>query len=410
MSIGTGTADTALAAARRRLEPVFERIAATALEHETSGTRPHAETATLAAAGFGALRIPVADGGAGLGVEEFFELLVDLAAADSNQPQIWRNHIAFVEDRLAGRTDRDGEWRRRIGAGAVIGGAWSELGTTSILGDTRIERVDGRLLLNGVKYYSTGSIYADWVGVLALAEDGAARLVLVDARADGVDLVDDWNGFGQRATGSGTTRLRDVLVAEEHVLDFTDRFVSQEAVYQLVLLAALAGIARTVRDEAVQAVTARSRSYPHGLSERPRDDAQVQQVIGRIAAHAFVAEAAVGRAARVLDSVWEEIGAGGEPTVAARAAAIAVYEAQIGVTDAALAASTLVFDALGSSGVGRPLALDRHWRNARTITSHNPRIYKERVIGDVRLNAADPLSIYTVPSADSTAANTEASA
>ncbi|KQX04958.1 MULTISPECIES: acyl-CoA dehydrogenase family protein [unclassified Leifsonia] len=412
--MSSATAVSALAAARSRLEPVFDRIAATATEHEHAGTRPHAETAALAQAGFGALRIPVEDGGAGLGIEEFFELLVDLGAADSNQPQIWRNHIAFVEDRLVGRTERDREWRRRIGAGAVIGGAWSELGTTSILGETRLERVDGRLLLNGVKYYSTGSIYADWIGVLALAEDGAARLVLVDARSHGVELVDDWDGFGQRATGSGTTRLRDVSIAEEHVLAFTDRFVSQEAVYQLVLLAALAAITRAVRDEAVAAVTARARSYPHGLAERPRDDAQVQQVVGRIAALAFVAEAAVGRAAAVLDTVWDRIDAGVDPTPSARAAAIAVYEAQIGVTDAALAASTLVFDALGSSGVGRQPALDRHWRNARTITSHNPRIYKERVVGDVRLNQADPLNIYAVPSVDPDAnpapANTEASA
>jgi len=392
----SGTATLArLQAVRERLAPVFERIAASAAQHEHADTRPFAETRELAAAGFGALRVPVADGGAGLGVAETFEVLVDLAAADSNQPQLWRNHIAFVEDRLAGGAERDRLWLRRIADGAVIGGAWSETGTASILGETRLDRVDGRSVLYGTKYYSTGSIYADWVGVLALADDGELRIALVDARSDGIELVDDWNGFGQRSTGSGTTRLHDVAVDDDAVLDFADRFVSQEAVYQLVLVAALAGIARAVRDDAVGAVIARRRSYPHGLAERPRDDAQVQQVIGRLAAHAAVAEASVARGAAAIDAVLRAIEAGEDPQEPARRAAVAVYEAQVAVTDAALDGSTLLFDALGSSGVDRANALDRHWRNARTLTSHNPRIYKERVLGDYYLNGGDPLSIYT---------------
>ncbi|MGI9821962.1 acyl-CoA dehydrogenase family protein [Agromyces sp. Marseille-Q5079] len=391
---GAATA-TGLQSVRERLAPLLERIAASAPLHERADSRPHAETRELAAAGFGALRLPVAAGGAGLTVAEFFEVLVDLAAADPNQPQLWRNHIAFVEDRLAGGTERDRLWLQRIADGAVIGGAWSETGTTSILGETRLDRVDGRSVLNGTKYYSTGSIYADWVGVLALADDGELRIALVDARSEGIELVDDWNGFGQRSTGSGTTRLHDVAVDDEAVLDFTDRFVSQEAVYQLVLVAALAGIARAVRDDAVEAVIARRRSYPHGLAERPRDDAQVQQVIGRLAAHAAVAEASVARGAAAIDAVLRAIAAGEDQQASARLAAVAVYEAQVAVTDAALQGSTLLFDALGSSGVDRSNALDRHPRNARTLTSHNPRIYKERVLGDFYLNDGDPLSIYT---------------
>ncbi|WP_394553423.1 acyl-CoA dehydrogenase family protein [Agromyces sp. MMS24-JH15] len=395
-----------LAVTRERFAPLFASIAERALAHERDDTRPHDEVAALAAAGFGALRVPVELGGGGLDTAEFFDLLVDLAAADSNQPQIWRNHIAFVEDRLAGGTDRDRDWVRRIADGTVIGGAWSETGTASMLGETRLERVDGRLVLNGAKYYSTGSIYADHVGVLALADDGVPVIAFVPARAQGVELVDDWDGFGQRATGSGTTRLHEVVVADGDVFTFEDRFVSQEAIYQLVLLAALAGIARAVRDEAVAGVLARARAYPHGLAEQPRADAQVQQVVGRIAAYAGSAEVSVARGARAIDGVHDAVVSGGDVEQQARRAAVAVYEAQITVADAALQAATLVFDALGSSGVRREAALDRHWRNARTLTSHNPRIYKERVIGDVLLNGADPLGIFAAATATATATTT----
>jgi len=35
-------------------------------------------------------------------------------------------------------------------------------------------------------------------------------------------------------------------------------------------------------------------------------------------------------------------------------------------------------------------SFDRHWRNARTVASHNPAIYRERAIGDYYLNGQKP--------------------
>ncbi|QAY72808.1 hypothetical protein ET445_05075 [Agromyces protaetiae] len=412
MTRADAVASDRLAAARERFAPIFASIAERAPEHERAGTRPYDEVRELAAAGFGALRVPVEFGGSGLGIDEFFAILVDLGAADSNQPQLWRNHIAFVEDRIAGAAlaataadngaastdgaDRDRRWLERIGAGAVIGGAWSETGSAGILGDTRIERVDGTFRVNGVKYYSTGSIFADHVGVLAIGESGEPVIALVPRDAEGLELVDDWSGFGQRATGSGTTRLRDVAVADEDVIPFEQRFVGQEAVYQLVLVSALAGIARAVRDDTVAAVTSRARTYPHANAPVARDDVQLKQVVGRIAAYAASAEASAERAARVLVAAV----AAPDDKEPSRRAAVAVYEAQIVAADAALEASTLLFDALGSSGVQRSAQLDRHWRNARTVVSHNPRVYKERVLGDHYLNGFDALNIYAVPEPD----------
>ena len=72
-------------------------------------------------------------------------------------------------------------------------------------------------------------------------------------------------------------------------------------------------------------------------------------------------------------------------------AAVAAYEAQVTASEDVLAATTLIFDALGSSGVDTSIALDRHWRNARTIASHNPRVYKERLLGAWYLNDTPPV-------------------
>jgi alkylation response protein AidB-like acyl-CoA dehydrogenase len=128
--------------------------------------------------------------------------------------------------------------------------------------------------------------------------------------------------------------------------------------------------------------------------ESAREDAQVLAVVGRVAALAYAAEAAVLRAAGPLDVVADPAIAGthDEDALAplVHEATIVVYEAQVAVTELVLQATTLLYDALSSSALDTSTLLDRHWRNARTITSHNPRIYKERMVGDWHVNAVPP--------------------
>jgi len=385
-----------------RLAPLIEQIADHALEHERQRTLPYDEVRALAAAGFGALRLPVELGGGGLDLAGFFELLLEVAAADSNLPQIWRNHIAFVEDRLQpgsrphGSGERNALWLRRIADGAVIGAGWSERGNTTFADTVTELTADGEgWRLNGTKYYSTGSNFADWISVAARREgDEGGVIALVDATDPGFAVEDDWSGFGQRTTGSGTTRFDDIAVEESDVYAFADRAPYQEALYQLVHVTTLAGIATAAHREAVEQVRRRTRSYVHALAEAPRDDAQLQAVIGRVGALVASAQAAVHRSARVLD-LAADAALRGEPdevvAAAVNQAAVAVYEAQVTVAEEALQATTLIFDALGSSGVDTSLGLDRHWRNARTIASHNPRVYKERLLGAWYLNGAPPV-------------------
>jgi len=380
-----------------RFSPIVARIQDNALRHEHERSLPFDEVRWLAEAGFGALRLPKAEGGGGASVAEFFALLTDLAAADSNQPQIWRNHIAFVEDRLqpepAGKNQC---WRKQVASGAVIGGAWSERGTRSHKDmATELTRLGGASVLNGVKYYSTGSNFADWISVAAKRDgEEAGAIAMVDAHAPGVAVEDDWSGFGQRTTGSGTSRFAAVAVEDAGIFDFSERAPYQESVYQLVHVTTLAGIARAAHRDSVTHLRQRARAYGHGLSDVPREDAQLQAVVGRVGALASSAEASVARAARYLDAAAAAaIGDREEAavTAAVHEAAVAVYEAQITATDEVLAAATVLFDALGSSALDISLALDRHWRNARTITSHNPRVYKERLVGAWHLNGTPPV-------------------
>lgn len=384
---------------RAEYAPLFERVAAAAPRHERDGTQPHEEVRLLKEAGFGALRIPVADGGRGVTIEEYFALLLDLGAADSNLPQIWRNHVAFVEDKRLGEGNK--RWREEIVAGKFFGGAWSETGGDSLLDlrTTLVPRGDG-YVLHGRKYYSTGSIFSDWVSVLATTGPEEFRLALVESDAVGVRLEEDWNAIGQRQTGSGSAFFDEVVLAAEQVYPFTERARYQEAVYQLVHLATLGGVARAAHRDLVDHLRQRRRAYPHGLAPVPRDDPQYHEVVGRVGALASSIEASVAWAARQIDGAAAALEAGTDEGRASeeqaedllRRATIAVYEAQLTTTDAALEAATILYDALGSSALDRSTLLDRHWRNARTLASHNPRIYKARIVGAWHVNGTDPIA------------------
>ena len=378
-----------------KYRPIFERIAAGAAEREANRELLHRQIGELAAAGFGAVRVPREFGGGGASAPQFFRLLVELAAAESNIAQALRSHVAFVEGRLYAN---DAGWLRRVGEGSILGNAWTETGPVAVGGvGTTIERVGEDFRINGTKYYTTGSLYADWIQTGARTADGQDIIALVKSDAAGVRIEDDWDGFGQRLTASGTTVFDNVLVPASDVLVETDQAPYTTGVYQLIHVATLAGITRRVVRDAAALVRGRSRVFSHGNGVPPREDIQVQQIVGELSAKAFTAEAAVERVANLLQEATELRAAGAVPAALEEAVHLVEFgssQAQIVVTDLAQRASTSLFDALGASAAKTELQLDRHWRNARVISSHNPVVYKSRIVGDWEINGTVPEFVW----------------
>ncbi len=384
-----------------RFRPIFARIAAGALERERTRALPYEPIQWLKEAGFGAVRVPTAFGGAGASLPQLVQLLIELAQADSSLPQALRGHFAFVEDRLnAAPGPAQEKWFRRFVAGEIAGNAWTEVGDVKI-GDvvTRVSRQGGQWVVNGTKYYSTGSIFADWIDVFARRDDtGGDVIAVVSTRQPGVTQQDDWDGFGQRTTGSGTSVFDNARVDEDDVIDFSTRFKYQTAFYQLVLIAVIAGTGGALLRDISDEVRKRTRVYSHGNAPRVSDDAQVQQVVGQIAARAYAAEAVAVRAAQAAQRAYEaRFGNDSAEEQAANVAAeLESAKAQIAVAELILPATTNLFNALGASGVSERKLLDRHWRNARTAASHNPLIYKERIIGDWEINGTEPPYVWQI--------------
>ncbi|GAB3081235.1 acyl-CoA dehydrogenase family protein [Nocardioides zeae] len=382
---------------RARFAPVLATIAAGALERELDRRLPVEEVELLKRAGFGAVRVPREHGGAGASLAELTQLWIDLAAADNNLAQVLRGHFAFAEDRLWHHARRGGQevWFDRFVRGQIAGNAWSEVGATAIDTQGTVLRPagDGQFRLDGTKYYTTGTIFAEWADVYVRRGDevGGFAIAVVETDQAGVSVHDDWNGFGQVGTGSGTAVFVDARVAASDVLPFEERFPYQTALYQLNLLATLAGIGRAALSDVVRHVRGRERTYSHANAPRVRDDAQVLARVGEIASAVYAAEAVTLRVADALDAAHEAATLGAaEAAARAEAAELESSAAQVVVTDLVLRATSDLFDALGASGTAQDKGLDRHWRNARTVASHNPRILKARVVGDAEVNGTPP--------------------
>ena len=394
-----------LAALKARFAPLFERIREGAIRRERERILPFEEIQWLKEAGFTALRVPVEFGGSGASLEQFFDLLIDLAAADTNIVQALRGHFALVEDRLVAKRAEGEVWLRRFGKGEIAGNAWSETGSVK-LGETgtKVTPEGEGFRVDGQKYYSTGTIFADWIDTYAVrADNGDPVVAILRADQPQIDRVDDWTGFGQKLTGTGTTTFTGAKLDAEGLVPFETRFRYQTAYYQLVLDAVLSGAALAAVKDVAEKVAARKRAFSHGSGTVVRQDPQVLQVVGRARAFAFAARAATIEAARAADRAYETSQSGDKAAddAANIAAELASAEAQVAAADLALRATSDLFNALSASAADTALALDRYWRNARTATNHNPLIYKERILGDHSVNGTGPVYVWQIGAVES---------
>lgn len=375
--------------------PLFASIAEGAVAREQRRELPHECVQALLKAGFGRLRIPRSEGGFGVSLSQLMQLLQALARADSNVAQIFRAHSAFVEGEQLVSDRRVRElWFPKIVAGEMVGAAMSErIAGTDITLRMSADPAGG-WRLNGRKFYCTGALYADWMTAYA-AVDGTFAVAMVSTTAPGVERVDDWDGFGQRLTASGSTLFDDVRVPEEHFIRYfepssmpAEQYMS--AYFQLYHLATLSGIVAATFDDGVRYARERTRTFRVPGVSSPKDDPLVQRVIGRLASIAYASEALVQQAARALDRANRAIQEGLESQEEVSPVDVQVYQAQQIILSLALEATSLVFEVGGASAVSNSRQLDRHWRNARTLASHNPASQREQALGDFYLNGVTP--------------------
>lgn len=334
--------------------------------------------------GLGRARVPVAQGGLGWSLRTTIERLIELAAADSHLAHVFRGHLVLLEEvALFAEPAVREEWFARAAAGDFIGNAQSEQ-TTGLEITTTLRRDGERYLLSGTKYYTTGSIYADWIDLVATAEDGEIALATVSTDQAGVVCEDDWDGFGQQLTGTGTTRFVDAEVALRDVRG-SERSTAEgqlrQGLFQLVLLAVLAGIGQASVDAAVTYVQGRRRLFGRLGETEVREDPLVQDTVGAAASGAFAARTLVTAVAETWDRLIEDHRLGLATEEDFREGKRDVFRIQGEVVDRVLTLTTEIFEVGGASQVTARHGFDRFWRHARTVASHNPARQRRRLIG-----------------------------
>ncbi|WP_433884723.1 acyl-CoA dehydrogenase family protein [Pseudomonas vranovensis] len=374
-------------------ENLLPLIAAGAAQRERERQLPYEAVRQIAQAGLYTCRIPEQYGGPGGSVSDVIGLLLRIASVDSNVAQALRPGFGFIEGLLSSTADgaeaERQRWFARYLQGAVLGNAGWEVGGANGAISARIVRDGEHYRASGSKYYSTGSLYADWVSAVALDENDQPVSFVLPRERQGLELLDDFDAMGQRLTASGTTRLNDVVVYADEIRTRTVEEGKRTIVtpfLQLFLATVQAGIARNALDDASRFAREHARPIKHSSATRSVDDPYVQLSVGEIAARAFTAEAVVLRAAASIDRAWVS---GLDPHQVDQAA-IDVAQAQYIAAESALKAAELLFDVGGASTTGRSHNLDRHWRNARTVANHNPRHWKAAAVGAWQLTGTPP--------------------
>ena len=380
---------------------LLNRIGSGAKDRDLNDENPFDQVAALKRAGFGTLRLPTELGGAGLTVPQLFSAVIDVARADPIVAHIFRAHFWFVEERL--RSD-DRRWLDKVAAGKTFGNAFSEKGTLavgSLVFNTRLlPAADGGFRLDGEKYYSTGTLFSDFLTTTATTDHDSVATLVVPADRAGVKLVDDWDGFGQRRTGTGTTTFSGVAVAADEVLadtpyDAEPTPTVQYASLQLYIHAIVAGILAAVVDDGIALLRSRDRSFSHALAEKPTEDPLLQRQLGELASTAYIARTAVLDAAAAIAAATDSEVDGVPDAELAAAAQLKAAKVKVHLDDVAPLAATRLLELGGASAASRARNLDRHWRNIRTITLHNPVGLKARAIGQNLLHGTPvPANAY----------------
>jgi SfnB family sulfur acquisition oxidoreductase len=386
------THDDAVAAAQAFADSIAEGV----VERDRSGAAPHEEMARFDASGLLGITVAHAEGGPALGPSTLAEVTRVIAAVDPAIAQTPQAHYLFV-DAIA-LLGTESQKRRLLGevlAGHRIGNALAERGTTHAQDlKTRLAADEaGGLRLTGRKYYCTGTLTAQWIAVTALDDHDRLVVAFVGRHDDGVTVTEDWNVMGQRATVSGTTDLDAVSVDPELVLPYWTAFAGPQALgsrAQLVHAAIEVGIAGGALRDARTFLRDKARPFFEavrgGWAQKASDDPHSLLRYGRLATQVRAAEATLAWAAGELDA----IGLNPSDAEAAARGSLAVAQAKAFGSEVAVTVASELFALSGASAADAKYDLDRHWRNARTHSIHDPADWKYHHVAQYEVNGVLP--------------------
>lgn len=368
---------------------------------------PHEEVNALKTAGLMAMTVPESYGGLGLPFDEVTECLMTLAEGNPSVSQIFFVHGTMVLTLLEWATEAQ---KQRLFGEVVkdqtfLGQAFSERHSKNVLSWDTVFHQDpnnGGLHISGKKFFTTGSLASDYFMVGGML-DQQIRAAMVTKDTPGVVIHNDWNAMGQRGTASGSMTLENVRIDSDLLLpslqtEQPDPSSLLGLVYQTGFSAIYVGTARGALKKAVEYTRTKTRPWPDSGVDTATEDPYILHTVGHMQAYLSAAENLVRKAAKLVAEAFSVRGTvdQDEMTRLRAEAAIAVSEAKLVSTEVALRICQDIFQVCGARSAMAEEDLDRFWRDVRTLTLHDPKDYKAKLIGEYLLLDKPPtIGLYS---------------
>lgn len=377
--------DEAIAVARR----LAADFAPGAALRDREGLLPIAEIDAYSQSGLWDINIPKAYGGPGVSYRTLARVIAILAAADPSIAQITQNHLA-----INGHIDLDGTEEQKkeffgwVLSGLRFGNAFSELNSKNVAAfETRITFDGDEAVVNGEKFYTTGALLSHFIPIVAVDAQEQGYLVFAERDTPGIMVTNNWSSFGQRTTASGSVRIDNVRVPKSRLLPVAafDRPTIAGPVSQIIQAAIDAGIARGAIEDAIAFIKTQSRPWIDSGKETAGENLFTIAAIGDLKIKLHAAEALLDIAGEAIDAGLENAT---EKTITD--ATVKTAEAKVLTTEIAILATNKLFELAGTRSTLAKHNLDRHWRNARAHTLHDPVRWKFFHVGNFYLNGINP--------------------
>ena len=366
-----------------------EQFKSNAIQRDAQRILPFQEIEAYSQSGLWAITVPKQYGGAEVSSLTVAKIIALMSGVDGSIGQIPQNHFYALEVlRNTGTEQQKQKLYTEVLKGARFGNALAEFKTKNATQkQTAITPTEHGFVVNGEKFYCTGSLFAHRIPTLVKDHENREFLAFIARESEGLELIDDWSGFGQRTTGSGTVKFNNVPVAAEDIIPFDSAFSQATLVgpfAQIMHAAIETGIARAAFEETLHRVR-QARPWIDSGVDQATADPLILFELGRIVADVRASEVLLKQAARSIDAAKPQ------PTAANIAkASLDVAKVRAHSTETALKASSKLIELAGSRGSQREDGLDRFWRNARVHTLHDASRWKYYFIANHLLNGVLP--------------------
>ena len=371
-------------------------FALTAVERDAKGGTPKHERNLLRDSGLLAMSIPGQFDGLNATWSETFEVVREFARVDSSIAHVFGfHHLMLATVRLFAKPSQWQTWfKLTANKNWFWGNTLNPLDTRTVVKDH-----DGWREFSGKKSFCSGASDSEMLIASAIDESAGGKLLIaaIPSARSGITLHNDWHNMGQRQTDSGSVTFQRVRVEESDLLldpgPLSTPFAClRPLIAQLHFANIFLGIAEGAFAEARRYTLEETRPWFKSKATHSTQDPYILGHYGDFWVALQSTRLLVERAGVVLDTAWAK---GSALTREERGeVAIAIATAKVAASRNGLELCSKVFDVTGARATQTCVALDRHWRNLRTQSLHDPLDYKLQELGDWALNGASPIPTF----------------